>query len=47
MQKKMNNETQKKEDDWETPTRKVLALPNLLKDLQTFPKDDMTQNTVD
>jgi len=43
----MNNETQKKEDDWETPTRKVLALPDLLKRLQEYPKDEMTQKLVD
>lgn len=37
----MNNETQKKEEDWITPTKKLLADINFLKNIREYDKDNI------
>ena len=45
--KKMNPETQKREEDWVTPAKKVLADINFLKLLKEYDKDNMEAKRID
>lgn len=45
--KKMNPETQKREEDWLTPAKKVLADINFLRLLKEYDKDNMEAKRID
>lgn len=46
-EKKMNPQTQKKEEDWTAPSKAILADIGFLKRLQTYDKDNMEAKRVD
>jgi len=45
--KQMNNETQKREENWEIPAKKLLADIGFLKSLQNYEKDNMDAKKID
>ena len=45
--KKMNPATQKKEEDWTSPTKEILADIKFLNKLQTFDKEGLSQKIID